>query len=252
MIIPILQGGLGNQMFQISTAYSLAKDNGDDFAINYGIPHIGLQKSQLYYKDNIFKKIKSTGVFPVVKYNEPSFSFKQIPYANNMCIHGYFQTERYFEKYKEDINSMFEFPESVKDKVDAFLENYKNVYKVGIHYRRGDYVKYKNIYTCLGKEYYDEAKKLINKGKIVYLNCSDDFNSVEFNIEGEIVKMDSELEDMYLLSQCDSIIMSNSSFAWWGAWLGKNKDVIVMPEKWFGPDGEKQYQDIYIKGSVRI
>ena len=254
MIIPILQGGLGNQMFQISTAYSLARDNNDEVAINYNIQHIGLQKSQLYYKDNIFKKIKSTDVFPAFKYNEPFFNFKQIPYDNNMCIHGYFQSEKYFEKYKKEINTIFEFPKSVKDKVDNFLGKFKNVYKVGIHYRRGDYIQYKNIYNCLGEDYYKKAKKIISKKKLVYLNCSDDFNNVlnEFAVEGEIIKFGSELEDLYMLSQCDSIIMSNSSFSWWGSWLGKNKDVIVMPKNWFGPGGEKHYEDIYIKESLII
>ena len=34
---------------------------------------------------------------------------------------------------------------------------------------------------------------------------------------------DNELEDLYSLSQCDSVIMSNSSFSWWGAFLGEKK-----------------------------
>jgi hypothetical protein len=254
MIIPILQGGLGNQIFQIAAAYSLAKDNNDEVAINYNIEHIGLQKSQLYYRDNIYKKIKSTDIIPTGKYTEPCFSYKKIPYVNNMCIHGYFQSEKYFNKYKDEINNLFEFPKDVKDKVDTFLEKYNGIYKIGIHYRRGDYVKYKNIYSYLGKEYYDAAKNLIrSKKKLVYLNCSDDFNTVlnEFNIDGEIIKL-GELEDLYLLSQCNSIITSNSSYVWWAAWLGKKKDVIVMPEKWFGIDGVKDYQDIYIKGCIKI
>ena len=33
----------------------------------------------------------------------------------------------------------------------------------------------------------------------------------------------NEVEDLYCLTQCDDIIMSNSSFSWWGAWLGKKR-----------------------------
>ena len=39
---------------------------------------------------------------------------------------------------------------------------------------------------------------------------------------------DNELEDLYSLSQCDSVIMSNSSFSWWGAFLGKKKKKLFV------------------------
>ena len=49
---------------------------------------------------------------------------------------------------------------------------------------------------------------------------------------------------MYLLSQCNSSIVSNGSFAWWGSFLGKEKAKVIAPEVWFGPDGYQDHQDI--------
>ena len=39
--------------------------------------------------------------------------------------------------------------------------------------------------------------------------------------------------------------MSNSSFSWWGSYLNNNNNQVYVPSIWFGPNGEKNYQDIY-------
>ena len=43
--------------------------------------------------------------------------------------------------------------------------------------------------------------------------------------------------DMYLMSQCDNGIIANSSFSYWGAYLGKKKNSVIYPQKWWNMDG---------------
>ena len=45
-------------------------------------------------------------------------------------------------------------------------------------------------------------------------------------------------EDLYLMQQCQHFVLSNSMFAWWGAWLGtarrtQPKPLIIMPTIWY-------------------
>ena len=48
----------------------------------------------------------------------------------------------------------------------------------------------------------------------------------------------NEYEDMSLMASCGNHIISNSTLAWWAAWLGHNPDkTVVCPHhlNWFGP-----------------
>ena len=55
------------------------------------------------------------------------------------------------------------------------------------------------------------------------------------------------------MSLCNHNIMSNSSFSWWGSYLNLNENkIVIVPSVWFGVEGEKNYQDIYENGWIKI
>lgn len=258
MIIPLLKGGLGNQMFTIAAGYSKSLDLNTEFCINYEFfPHYkGQGRNPKDLKDSFYSKIKETTYVPTNRFNEKDWSYAPIPDIDDMIVDGYFQSSKHFANNRDKIKQLFVFPDNIKTKIDKTLNNI-NKKKLGIHVRLGDYLQpgYFTTHFVCDRNYYINALKQFNLEEYTILVCSDSFNDYKkyINLENAIyVNSKSELEDMYLLSQCDSIILSNSSFSFWSYFLGKEKEKTCAPNKWFGVDGPKNYQDIYENDWIKI
>jgi hypothetical protein len=51
---------------------------------------------------------------------------------------------------------------------------------------------------------------------------------------------------LFLMSKMKNLILSNSTFAWWGAYLNQNDGIIIVPDPWFGPNySGKNTNDLY-------
>jgi len=257
MITSRLKGGLGNQMFQIAAGLSKAKDLNTEFFINYDITHYGQQGKKPYtYRDNFYSKINHNNYIPEFVYGEPHFSYSPLPDKKDMVIDGYFQTEKYFKHNKEIIKNSFYFSDDLKNKIDKRIKKIKQKI-LGVHVRTGDFLSAGNFsshFIC-NKKYYSDALDNFNLDEYFIIVCTDSPSNLFDYFPKEDVAFsnsNSELEDLYLLSQCDSLILTNSSFGWWGAYLGKEKDTICVPSKWFAKDGPQDYNDIYIETWKKI
>ena len=69
----------------------------------------------------------------------------------------------------------------------------------------------------------------------------------------EVVSGNTADEDLQLMTMCDNHIIANSSFSWWGSWLGHNESKkVIAPSRWFGPAKKFNTSDIYCPGWVII
>jgi len=250
MIQSRLKGGLCNQAFQVAAGYAKSLELNCKFGINYKIAHYGQQgKPHYHYRETFYKNIINTEHMPKTKYDEPHFHYAPLPDDTDMLLDGYFQTEKYFPKIKAELDNLFFFPDEIKLKIDkAFARIDKPI--LGIHVRLGDYLgaSCKSAHFICTKEYYTKALEHFNLKEYTVIVCTDDpANLFDFFPYKDVIFSNSktDLEDLYLLSQCDSHILTNSSFSWWGNYLGKTKQKTVVPSRWFAKDGPQDYQDIY-------
>lgn len=243
MITTYLQGGLGNQMFQVACTFNLAKLNNDEAWFNFNSSHTPLQGKEAFnYKKNIFKEfIHKNTISHDSEFEQQGHCYKPIPYQKNMRIKGYFQSEKYFTEHSEEICDKFRKGLG-SEKVDKWLATFKKPL-VSLHVRRGDYLKFPDIHRFPGLEYYNKALENFKDCDVILI--SDDKLWVKENFKsGTISPFTDELDELYLMTQCEHNIIANSSFSWWGTYLNQNiNKKVYYPDKWFGPRGFQDTQD---------
>lgn len=245
-----LMGGLGNQMFQISNALVQSWSNDMD-CVFYPSSYTPLQGNNTSkYLKNIFKNLKFTNKkIDFERHNEVSWSYYDKPKFDNKNIefYGYYQSSKNFLSYKEKIIDIF-------SPTDEEIKNLKLKYPkinldntVSIHIRRGDYTNSPNIHPVVTKSYIDTALSMVGDYDHIFI-FTDDKNWVFSNLDlkNTTIVTDEDYNEMWLMSLCKNNIISNSTFSWWGSFLNKTLNkVVVAPSIWFGPNGPNPYNDIY-------
>jgi len=267
MITSYLQGGVGNQMFQIAVAYSHAKKNSDTAVFdlnNSHTPHQGENISK--YRNNIFREFNHMdNVYNICDkaFSQPGHSYCDIPYFNNQQLQGFYQSEKFFlnvktelvDKLTSGLNSENKKLDNVINYINGLSEHNNLNPLVSIHVRRGDYIKFPSVHTLCGLDYYNNALSFMREkiGDFTAIFISDDKEWCKDNFKGIISPFNDEIEDLILMNNCNHNIIANSSFSWWGAYLNQNPDKIVIgPKKWFGYSGPQDQQDIIPENWIKI
>lgn len=263
MITCNLQGGLGNQMFQIAATYALALRNNDEAGFDFKSCHTPLQGNpSIKYKNTILRNVKDIDNTPRVSYTEPRFGYEELPYAPNLGLNGYFQSEKYFIDYKNNVLSLFNI--SNRELADEFLYHYDVMFAkplTSVHVRRGDYLNNPDFHPVCTIEYYRKAMDII--GDSVFVFISDDMDWVKENFKGDniVYSNNDELTDFAIMTLTEHNIIANSSFSWWGAYMNQFENPrtmkfsdkkIIAPKQWFGPKGPQDTQDIIPKNWIKI
>lgn len=189
---------------------------------------------------------------------EKEFGFKKIELmADIQYLSGYWQSAKYFENYADAIRQDFTFQLPHSELLNSFREAISSAGEnaVSVHVRRGDYLAKKNValFASLSDQYYIDAINALKRNRKApkFFVFSDDIDWCRAKFVGEEFVFVSGFSgatsylDMYLMSICNSNIIANSTFSWWGAWLNKapNK-IVVAPTAWFF-DKSIKTSDIY-------
>lgn len=244
-----LMGGLGNQLFQIAHLIAYCKR----FKKHFCLPDRLLEGNRAKtYWDNFFKSLcpflvskDTVNVFRRV--HEPHFEYSAFPdCGGGIMFFGYFQSWRYFEEYKKDIFEILDI-ENVQKQIFA---DFDFTDTISLHFRIGDYKNVTHVHPILPIEYYLHALNVFEgyqtKFRVLYFYEVEDemlvnemINVLQKKYPGFVfipcIERLDDWEQMIVMSRCTHHIIANSSFSWWGAYLGnKENDITVYPCQWFG------------------
>lgn len=280
-------GGLGNQMFIYAFSVALRETFRQEILVDTHYYksrnfHNGLEIERIFgihlAEAKLIDKLRMSWYFPnywidyhllgklparkntVRELFGQKVNLELLEDSSDKFYDGYWQSYQYFDSYRDVILKEFTFPKiSMEDKLNFELnERLKNEENsVGIHIRRGDYLKNWKYRGLCGIDYYQKAIAYILehiKSPKFFL-FSDDIDWVKENISPLLKGYDvtfvhwnhsiNSYKDMQLMAMCKNLIIANSSFSWWAAYLNQNNPIVVAPEKWINSfmDFRIQYKD---------
>lgn len=275
-----IHGGLGNQLFQYAVGRALSTKTNSKLWLETSaftrqqdsdLPARSFQLSQFEVQgtpihnpidENNFLKLRFKtfdllrgisselaarvgGVHKDLR-NPHQFSPCVLRMSANAFLYGYYQSEKYFHEIGDTLRREISLSSPPSGPNEQWKEQVERFNSVGIHVRRGDYVKQG---WSLPADYYRSAIEAMNSltDDMVLFFFSDDIQWVQKHSQRLLPKgfsianvnyvdcNDGEHahEDLRLMRSCRHNIITNSTFSWWGAWLNRNSEKIVLaPHRW--------------------
>jgi hypothetical protein len=253
-----LNGGLGNQLFQFAFGVNLARTKSFNLVLDdsylkhdpkrqFALDSFGLETNTLFDVSNEIQ-------LRAFSFNPREYVFEDISECNfhydeqrtkvtrksSYSVKGYWQSHLYFEKSSSWINAYLSHSLPIIEK--------SNPYGV-IHIRRGDFYgekKTRKFHGLLDLEYYRRALQIFPEDLTEVYLISDSISSAKKfrnQLQSEFQRLNfqvynqtqSEMDCLALMSKSSFLIMANSSFSWWGGFLGDSKRVI-SPRSYFAPE----------------
>ena len=263
-----LSGGIGNQMFQYAFARALQTEKKCEIEFDtvfYGTSqdrkleltslnigdytfafHPGYNRVRrlvqripvMAWMFGCYKEYREFEVDPRVKKYDYGF------------YTGYWQNKDYFSEIADTLRNELKFIGELSSQEDALLNCIKKDNSIAVHVRRGDYrsEKNKSMYVTQDEDYYrkaiDRAKISINIDEPSLFFFSDDiewcgnyFSDYKNSVFVDNTISSSPLVDMLFMQNAKCLVMSNSTFSWWSAWLSDREDkVVIAPLRWYRDD----------------
>jgi|688.fasta_scaffold00787_13 hypothetical protein len=247
-----IYGGLGNQLFSMCAGISKALDENRNFII-YACPN-NLPYRHFYF-DLFLNKVHNKVIYKIIwtlenVYEEKALNiYEEIP-NNTENIRGLFLLPKYFYHNKKQIINILG--------LDPYINKYNinhlfNNKVIGIHFRLEDHI---TLGFIKPSEYYinsiKKIRELLNDDKdnytyLIFSTKNDDeyvnkyINDINtaLNINLNFVKIyniissNIDYEELFYMSNCNHLIISNSTFSLFAAYLNNNDNKIVIYDKLF-------------------
>ena len=234
---------LGNRMFQYAMGYILSQKYNCPLYTKEGLPNFGIDPNPSNELNPVFDNI----IFSR-HYGDQHIDLSQVSIDTNYIINSWCQKAQYYIEYRNRLREVFGIKELQTINKDSLI----------VHIRETDY---KTLGAFLGYKFYKELiddsgytdvkivtdnpkgetiQKLLTEGCTL---CTDG-DEVQFSHHGD----GRAMADFKTLLYSENIAISQSSFAWWGAFLGYHKSIIFPYRKdikWWPLNPGKDDIDLY-------
>lgn len=255
-----VQGGLGNQLFQLNAALNLSAATGAptrlslasfarDQKRNFEASRLVSQNSVLswseelllgspYRRDGSLRSQTPVSRVPIVSALHRSDG----PVAIPALLVGFFQDKESISLGTSHVTSRLQSAKLAGD-AESWLARVSQ--SVVAHVRRGDYVRLdsaRRTFGYLGRDYYERSfERLgVSRDEVIFFSDEPDAVVREFSIpRGAVVGPDdvkSVLDTLILMGRARSIVIPNSTFSWWASETVKE---VVAPSTWFFDRGSE-------------
>lgn len=251
-----IRAGICNIFFHICSSYGYAVQTNRVFFLTNDIISNHSNINYTHNLFNYFQKIDDKMIDNIEDLNESRFETfigLDTETEKNFRLSTYLQNEKYFYQVRNNIIQIFNSLYNISN---------DDLYDYFIHYRRGDYLKSQFHHLNLNK-YFDMSIEYIKKvdpewktKRFCILSddikwCIDNNFLRNHDINITYIKNKDELDTLKIMvSTRYGGIGSNSTYSWWGLWLNKNNDaILILPSKWSSCG---QYQNIYFDKCIKI
>lgn len=253
-ITAFLQGGMANQCLIASAALSAAQRIGTDLRFNTSSYHSDPMRQ---FSMGLWQGFQDV---PVSTYppQEPIVREQGLPYSRELhdsitdgcTMIGFFQTETYFKDIKPFLKQKFvpAKPLSNGSKQTLHMIESAGPRSTFLTIRRTDYLN-SDFHGILPLSYYLAALRIVaQKVDPLVFVFSDEPEWCEENlklpypmfISGNFDRttkthLGREDSELWLMRHCHNAVMANSSYSFFGAWLGADDlgGVVTYPTRWF-------------------
>jgi hypothetical protein len=223
-----LSGGLGDQLFQVATAYAHCKRHGYELRLG--------QPKNSYWHSYLHKLTGSRGGQNLgLLWREPLPNYTEIAF-NALNLFGRFQSSKYFADFAADLRGLFQPVVAGSEKYGSLLAKPASI----VVYLDG---------TC-SPAYYERAirhMQLLDPRADLIL-VTKDMDEIIDSGSCTVVKEPDEATALYFMSQFKYLVLSTSSLSWWAAWLAEKPLYVIaptsqsLPEDFYEPNWDRMAQ----------
>jgi hypothetical protein len=273
MITTNLTGNLGNHMWQYSVCRMVAEKLGYSWGINPSPSHdYHNGANQMYFMDVDFGK-PITGIenefheewkfyqgphehvfMNMLDKNIYSVKDNTILKGQDGALGGIFQCEDYLIDIKEEVKKWFK----INNEHETIFINKLKELNIDldenlcvINFRGGEYRNLHNV--ILRREYWrDSINHMVSLNpNMKFIIVTDDIPCAKSYMPFDIPAIHFDIGfDFYVVNKAKWLIISNSTFSWWAAWLNENVKKIIAPKYFIShnlSDGYWSVGEIYTR-----